>query len=150
MRSEGSSNPFLECFRGGFSGILRWHELDELWKTLRDDADSEEWYVYALSEEPPYKPATAQQFIRFIDEINTLLRTDHAQDYCGIVYVDDREKPAFVKIYDPNNLGVVCGFSNRPPMPGWTLSKLKPLDITNAAPAPASRKRWWRGLFRMG
>ena len=140
------ADAFLRAFRGSFTAALRWHQLDALWDVLRADADGG-WYLYAVGEQPPAAPAEAAQLHRFIDEIDALLRREHDEDYCGIVYADDRERPAFVKIYDPNNLGVVCGFSDNPPLPGWTMSKLRPVDLPAAQPAPRSRRRWWQRLF---
>ena len=72
---------------------------------------------------------------------------EHAEEYCGIVYADSFETPSFVKIYDPGNLGVSCGYSDHPPLPGWILSRLPPSDLNAAAMLPANRKRWWRRLL---
>jgi hypothetical protein len=44
-----------------------------------------------------------------------LLRAEHHESYCGIVYADDLENPRLIKIYDPNNLGSSCGSSKNPP-----------------------------------
>ncbi|MDE2089486.1 MAG: hypothetical protein KGJ12_05645 [Gammaproteobacteria bacterium] len=139
-------HPYLEKFNGSFQGVLRWPQLDALWDVLRRRADCG-WYVYAVGETPPATPADARQLITYLGEIDPLLRKEHGQDYCGIVYVDDPADPTFVKIYDPNNLGVVCGYSEHPPLPGWTLSLLPPVDLPAALPAPANRRRWWRRLF---
>jgi hypothetical protein len=141
-----ASERFLSAFRGVFSGILRWPQLDELWDKVRSDP-SGGWYVYHIGDEPPEQPATSSQLGRFLEEVDRLLRTDHDEDYCGIVYADDREKPAFVKIYDPHNLGVTCGYSDNPPLPGWTLSKLKPVDLPSAQRPTRQRRRWWEKLF---
>jgi hypothetical protein len=84
---------------------------------------------------------------RFITEIDNLLRSEHDEKYCGIVYADDLQAPSFVKIYDPHNLGVSCGYSDNPPLPGWILSKLPPVDLPAAQHVPKNRKRWWRALF---
>jgi len=140
------AEAFLRAFRGSFTSALRWHQLDALWEVLRADANGG-WYLYAVGEPPPEAPADAVQVRRFIEEIDALLRREHDEDYCGIVYADDRERPAFVKIYDPNNLGVVCGFSDSPPLPGWIMSKLRPVDLPAAQPAPRNRRRWWQRLF---
>ena len=91
-------------------------------------------------------PATSADLLRFIDEIDRLLRREHDEDYCGIVYADDPVAPTMVKIYDPNNLGVSCGYSDNPPLPGWVLSRLAPVDLA-AARQPAGRRRWWQRLF---
>jgi len=141
------TQDFLQAYRGSFINMLRWPQLESLWQTLRARADAG-WYIYAVGEPPPDSPASAEQLDTFISEIDTLLRTEHEEDYCGIVYADDREEPNFVKIYDPNNLGSVCGTSGAPPpFPGWILSRLRPADLPVALPPPGNRRRWWRRLF---
>jgi hypothetical protein len=139
-------NEFLRAFRGGFTSALRWHQLDDLWANLRQTA-GEGWFLYAVGEAPPKTQASAAQVRSFIAEIDKLLRREHNEDYCGIVYADDMKQPAFVKIYDPNNLGVSCGYSDNPPLPGWVMSKLPPCDLPATRVLPANRKRWWRRLF---
>lgn len=139
-------NPFLERFSGRFRGIMRWHELDALWDTLRQDAHAG-WYLYAVGEAPPDEPATAEQVHVFLTEVDALLRHEHDEDYCGIVYVDDLDSPEFVKIYDPNNLGAVCGSTGIPTLPGWILCKLPPTDLPAAFPPPGARRRWWQRLL---
>jgi len=134
------------AFRGGFVSMLRWPHFDELWQRLESMAN-EDWYIYAIGETPPEKPATEQEMLHFLSEMTILLRREHDEDYCGIVYVDDKQNPGFVKIFDPNNLGVSCGFSETPPLPGWTLSKLKPIDLPGSLAQTASRKRWWNKIF---
>ncbi|MEE8378948.1 MAG: hypothetical protein V3R49_01045 [Gammaproteobacteria bacterium] len=141
------SDPFIEQFRGSFVSMLRWPQWDTLQETLRKNAGAG-WYAYAIGETPPESPLTADQMNTFLNEIHDLLRKEHEEDYCGIVYADDAENPTFVKIYDPNNLGVTCGFSNSPPLPGWTLSLIPPCDLEHALPPPGNRKRWWKRLFQ--
>ena len=140
-----NDNAFITAFRGGFSGILRWPQLDALWETIRQQPEG--WYVYAVGEPPPLATLKADDLVTFIDEIDQLLRREHDYDYCGIVYADNPQQPDFVKIFDPNNLGVSCGYSDNPPLPGWILSKIPPLDLPNALPAPGNRRRWWQRLF---
>jgi len=139
-------DAYIKAFKGGFSGIMRWPQLDDLWNRVRADAAGG-WYIYAIGESPPEAPANGEQLMRFLEAIDIVIRKDHGEDYCGIVYADSRESPEFVKIYDPNNLGVVCGFSENPPLPGWTLSKSKPVNLPQAFPPPANRRWWWRALF---
>ena len=137
---------FRTAFKGTFTGILRWEHLDDLWQRLRDDAAGA-WYLYAVGEAPPSETLPESDVLRFIDEIDGLLRREHEEDYCGIVYVDDRTSPSFVKIFDPHNLGVSCGYSDNPPLPGWILSKLMPVDLQAPMPQPGNRRRWWKRLF---
>ena len=140
------TEPFLQAFRGSFLGLRRWEDLYAFWETLKNQAD-DYWYVYAIGEPVPDTPVSQDQLHQFIREIDTLLRQEHQEDYCGIVYVDDRNQPGFIKIYDPNNLGVVCGYSNSPPLPGWIISRLPPVELTKDTFLPHSRKRWWQRLF---
>lgn len=142
-----SDDDYLKGFRGGFSSMLRWPQLDALWARLRERADAG-WYAYAIGETPPDTPLDARQLDSFITEIDALLRRDHEEDYCGIVYADNLAEPSFVKIYDPHNLGVVCGFSDNPPLPGWTLSLLRPCDLPAAMPPAGGRRRWWQRLWQ--
>lgn len=107
--------------------MLRWPQLDTLWDTLQQQKNTE-WYAYAIGETPPEAPLTAEELSSFIKEIDSLLRKEHDEDYCGIVYADNPADPHIIKIYDPNNLGVQCGFSEAPPLPGWTLSLDPPCD----------------------
>lgn len=140
------SPSYLEEFRGSFTSMLRWPQLDQLWQTLRNQDKA--WYIYAVGETPPEQPADAPQLDTFINEIDKLLRSEHDEDFCGIVYADKRDDPTFIKIYDPNNLGVSCGFSDNPPLPGWVLSLSKPIDLKVAMPPPGNRRRWWQTLFK--
>ena len=140
------SDSFLTAFRGSFTSALRWPHLDALWERVRERADAG-WYLYAIGEPPPEAPADAGQVQRFVAEIDDLLRREHDEDFCGIVYADDLAAPALIKIYDPNNLGVVCGYSDNPPLPGWVMSKLPPVDLPASRQAPKGRRRWWRRLF---
>ena len=34
------TQDFITAFHGGFSNMLRWHQLDALWDTLRQQADA--------------------------------------------------------------------------------------------------------------
>jgi len=137
---------FREAFKGSFSGVLRWEQLDELWQRLRDDAAGD-WYLYAVGEVPPTDTVSKYDVIQFIEQVDDLLRREHDEQYCGIVYADDVNAPSFVKIFDPNNLGVSCGYSDSPPLPGWILSKLPPVDLQAPMPQPGNRRRWWQRLF---
>ena len=137
---------FARAFKGSFSGILRWEQLDDLWQRLRDDAAGD-WYLYAVGEAPPTDTVSKYDVIQFIEQVDELLRKEHDEQYCGIVYVDDVKAPSFVKIFDPNNLGVSCGYSDNPPLPGWILSKLPPVDLQAPVPQPGNRRRWWQRLF---
>ncbi|MES9966069.1 MAG: hypothetical protein ABW082_17170 [Sedimenticola sp.] len=143
---KSESQVYVEAFRGSFTSALRWHNLDDLWDALRSRADNA-WYLYAVGEAPPEVPVEREKLLKFIDEVDLLLRKEHDEDYCGIVYSDNPPEPSFIKIYDPNNLGVSCGYSDNPPLPGWVLSRIKPCDLESDQVLPGNRKRWWQKLF---
>ena len=137
---------YLDAFRGRFTSMMRWHHLDDFWNTLREQA-ANDWYIYAVGEAPPEEAASEGHVLKFIDEIDALLHKEHDEDYCGIVYADDKEAPGFIKIFDPNNLGVSCGFSENPPLPGWILSRVQPVELELALNPPNNRRRWWQKIF---
>jgi hypothetical protein len=145
--SLAPDTPYLRACNGRLTGVLRWPDLDALWAQLQRCNDGR-WYVYAVGEPPPAAPSSPDQFERSLAEIRQRLLDEHKEDYCGIVYADDLAEPGFVKIFDPGNLGAVCGFSEHPPLPGWTLSRVAPDDLTRASSPPRGRNRWWRRIFR--
>ncbi len=155
---------FYQAFRGHFSSLLNWEDLDAFWKTVRARA-GDGWYVYAIGMPLPQQPASAAEVERFIERVNHLLRDDHREDYCGIVYVDNQDDPGFIKIFDPSHLGVSCGFADRtearaagqgrpargfsqnPPMPGWIMCRIAPQPLEESRVIPAKRQRWWQALW---
>lgn len=140
------SDAFHKAFRGNFRSLLSWQQLDEFWNVVRHHADAG-WYLYAIGTPVPAHRSSAEEVVRFIVEIDKLLHSEHHEEYCGIVYTDSMEAPALIKIFDPNHLGVSCGFSNNPPLPGWIMSLIPPQPIESQRPLPASRQRWWQTLW---
>ena len=146
MRQLPIEDPFTIAFRGHFTSLLRWEDLDAFWALVRQHAGAG-WYVYAIGEPAPDRPSSAEQVGNFLDEVDALLRKEHDEDYCGIVYTDSKTAPTMIKIFDPNNLGVQCGFSDNPPLPGWVMSRLPPVTLEGRDQRPEGRKRWWRRLW---
>ena len=141
-----NEDDFKTRFKGSFTSALRWHNLDALWEVVKADADGG-WFLYAIGQTVPQSPSSAEEVNAMVTELDALLRAEHNEDYCGIVYADDLNAPSMIKIYDPNNLGVVCGFSDNPPLPGWVMSKIQPDDLEADRVIPGNRKRWWNKLF---
>ncbi len=139
-------NPFMAAYDGMLYGVRGWDDLTALWQALRARNDGG-WYIYAVGQPLPDRTASPEELDRFIDEIDQLLRREHDEDYCGIVYADDRRTPGFIKIYDPNNLGAVCGSSGRRVPPGWILSRVPPVELHDSLPVAGNRRRWWQRLF---
>ncbi len=147
MTANLEQADFYNKFKNGsFTSALRWHNLDALWQVLRDDIH-DDWYIYAIGSAVPEKTSTHDDLLTFIEKIDHLLRDEHEEDYCGIVYADDLQDPAMIKIFDPHNLGVTCGYSDNPPLPGWVLSKIPPVDLVTNQVIPNNRKHWWQRLF---
>jgi len=147
MQEQQYTDPYVKRFKEGrFESLMRWEQLEKFWQDLRPQID-DSWFVYAIGEAAPDLPKSQDQTLRFIDEINELLHREHDEDYCGIVYANNHQQPDFIKIFDPNNLGVSCGFSENPPLPGWVMSKMKPVDLQEALQPANNRRRWWQKIF---
>jgi len=146
MTDEKTLDFYHKFKMGSFTSTLRWHNLDDLWNLLRAQ-EVDDWFIYAIGSEVPDTPSLHAELLVFIEKIDHLLRSEHEEEYCGVVYADDLHNPSMIKIYDPNNLGVSCGYSDNPPLPGWVLSKLKPIDLVTNQVIPNNRKKWWRRLF---
>ncbi len=140
------SNIFETAYRGNFTSLLSWQQLDEFWGVVRRRA-SAGWYIYAIGTPVPTQASASEAVIKFVTEVNTLLHNEHHEDYCGIVYTDSKESPSMIKIFDPNYLGVSCGFSNHPPLPGWVLSLIPPQPLESKRPPSAARQHWWQALW---
>jgi hypothetical protein len=136
-------SSFHELNTGRLWAVMSWQQLTAFWLRI----DPAGWYLYAVGEAVPTEPAAEATTIEFVARIDALLRDDHRHDYCGIVYADNLDTPTFIKIYDPNNLGVSCGFSTHPPLPGWIMSRVPPEDLQTERQPPEGRRRWWRSLF---
>ena len=138
--------PYVEAFRGRFLSLMRWDDLALFWDTLRSQAD-DSWYIYHVGDEVPSAASSKAQLLKFITEIDALLRAEHDEEYCAIVYADDHQQPTFIKIFDPHNLGVSCGFSENPPLPGWVMSKMPPINLQDVLRPSNNRRRWWQKIF---
>jgi hypothetical protein len=139
-----ANSDFDALFNGTLYSILSWEQLTRFWDGLDTDAG---WYIYALGEARPEVVADDAHVGAFVREIDALLRREHDEDYCGIVYADDLERPSLIKIYDPNHLGTSCGSSHQRILPGWILSRMPPSDLSPSHLVPQNRKRWWQGLL---
>lgn len=140
-------DDFLSAFNGKFYGVLRWSQLDDLWEIVKKDNDSG-WYIYSVGEDVPLQKEAKDDVHKFVEEINVLLRRDHNEDYCGVVYTDSFEEPNLIKVFDPNNLGTSCSIAKKGPLPSWIVSKVQPVDISENTEQTANRRNWWQKLFK--
>lgn len=134
--------PYLAKFKSQFTGLLRWSELDAFLPQLEKQTESQ-WYIYDLAQPPPQYPVSETEFHQFLKHINHWLRETHREDFCGVVYVDDKIAPGYIKIFHPKNMGHgTCSISKTCPLPGWVLSTIKPADLYPEQ-SPSS---WWNNL----
>lgn len=120
---------YRAAFDGRFSGILTWPEFDSLWTQLR--AAPVGWYVFQLSEAPPAEPVTAAGFGQALAAAAAMLAPARDRTWCGAVYVDDRGKPTFVKVYDPFGMAACGGGAT---LPHVVFSRIRPTPLQNAVP----------------
>jgi hypothetical protein len=46
--------------------------------------------------EPPQRSSNAQGLSEFVTHVDNLLRHEHDEPYCGIVYADSIKQPSFI------------------------------------------------------
>ena len=148
MTMPETPGTFSQQLNGHLYGVLHWAQLDDLW--IRVKASPEGWYASLAGEAVPTSVLSADALRNFVDEVDALLRREHQQDFCGIVYVDQREQPSFIKIFDPHNLGSSCSRNATPIPPRWVLSRCQPERIEDDAPLPSSRRHWWQRVLGLG
>jgi len=143
---DRQNSEFDQLFDGTLYSLLSWKQLTAFWERLDPAAG---WFLYAVGESRPESPADSEHVTAFVREIDALLRKEHHEDYCGIVYANDLDKPRLIKIYDPNHLGTSCGSSKHRILPGWVMSLMPPSDLEPPSFVPQNRKRWWQGFLDM-
>jgi len=79
-------SDFKTAFYGTFYSLMSWKQLTEFWGRVDPQAG---WHLYAIGEPVPAAPASAEEVSRFVQEVDVLLRRDHKEDYCAIVYADN-------------------------------------------------------------
>ena len=142
-------DPFYIAYRGAFTSLLKWSDLNAFWLVLSSQADRG-WYIYTTAEPAPGQAASPDELRDFIRKIDRHLHTAHDEDYCGIVYTDSKIEPTYIKIYDPKNLGVVCGIGREPIFPGWIISQLPPQALDGLPALADETKPWWRKFLPGG
>ena len=60
VMSTQAGQDYIEAFRGRFTSLMRWPQLDAFWSRLRERA-GEGWYNYAVGEQPPAQPASVDR-----------------------------------------------------------------------------------------
>jgi len=131
--------PFWRAYQGRASGLLQWADVDALWPLLA--AQPEGWYVYDLETAPPISPLSTTDLTAFLPKAQALVDARRDRSHSGAIYIDNRESPAFIKIFDPTNMGTSCGGDHDMIFPRYILSKIQP----DPRPAPAPVKKGFLG-----
>ena len=136
-------SAFEQQYNGLLYSVMHWEQLTRFWASINAEAG---WYLYAVGQDLPTAPSPAEKVRQFTSEIDVLLRREHHEDYCAIVYADDLDAPSFIKIYDPNHLGSSCGSSatKSSVLPGWIMSLVAPQELQTNGFVTGQRKRWWQ------
>lgn len=116
--------PFWVKFNSRYIGLLNWADVDQLWEVLL--ASPHDWYIFDMESDLPEKTLDETEFESFLRDTLTFLHKRQQGSHCGFVYADDRQHPEFVKIFDPQKMGVSCGGSGARVYPRWTLSQIVP------------------------
>ncbi len=134
--SNGSlpDTKYWRRFRGPFSGVLKWLDVDSLWAGLKSSPT--DWYVFDPAGHTPETPLDKAGFLRFLEEAEELVNQRRDRPSCGAVYLDQPENPAYIKIFDPAHMGTSCSCSDTPVMPRWIVSHMMP----DALPQPPIEK----------
>lgn len=136
-------SEFDRQYNGLLYSVMHWDQLTAFWASIPADAG---WYLYAVGQGVPLVPSPADKVRQFTSEIDVLLRREHHEDYCAIVYADNLDQPRFIKIYDPNHLGSSCGSSATKSaiLPGWIMSQVAPNELKINGVVTGQRQRWWQ------
>ena len=130
--------PFWTLFLSRSSGILHWEDMDAFWPQMQ--ATTGDWYVFDPSKDAPVAPVSGADWQAALEEAQTLVYSRRELPKSGAVYVDNREDPAFIKVFDPSHMGSSCSCSTEPVMPKYIFSRARP-DSLPLAPPPKT------GLF---
>ena len=141
-------DDFEQSLSGRFENMLSWLQLDALWDKV--NASGKKWYLYEIGLDVPEHPLSGKELAVEIKRLDEILRANHDHDYCGIVYADNPNAPALVKIYGPKNLGASCGSIGSKVWPRWVLSNTQPSAVGIALDGKGKPKWWQSFSFKRG
>lgn len=113
---------FWRAYAGRFVGVLGWKDFDALWAHLA--ASGGEWFVFDPTGEAPEGPEA--DFGGVLAEARACVEQVRNRSYCGAVFTDSSDAPSFVKVFDPYQMGAVCGTSGERVLPRWIFSRIAP------------------------
>lgn len=141
MRDTNAKLPdtmFWHRYNGRFSGLPTWPGFDAFWR--RFEASGGDWYVFDPARDAPGAPHP--DIASALAEARACVEQARSRGFCGAVFADDLEAPDFVKVFDPDQMGGVCGGSRERVLPKWIFSRIAPDPLPLIPAAPAKK-----GLF---
>ncbi len=102
-------------------GLLAWEDVAAVFARVVMERSG--WWIYDTQESVPAEPEDPGRLAERVGEIEAFLRRYQKADYCGFVYVDDKDAPSLIKVFDPRNASS-CSLGS--PQPAFTVSRLKP------------------------
>ena len=102
------TSEFDRHYNGLLYSVMRWDQLTAFWQKVDAGAG---WYLYAVGHDVPTDVVAADKVQQFMRELDELLRREHHEDYCAIVYADNLDAPNFIKVLRPQ--------------PSWQLVRLQ-------------------------
>ena len=137
---------FWRAWQGSFHGLLHWQDFDALLHVLGQSGG--EWYVWDLEGAVPVAPIAPAEMATALEAVHEMNAPVRQRSFCGTVYVDDPAAPAFVKAFDPYQMGATCGSSGERIMPRFVFSRMRPDPLPE--PAPEVSVGFWSRLRRGG
>lgn len=143
MNDMKQQSQFMQFWNGPFKGVLSWKELDKTWDYVQQQGL---WYVYPTDQAAPNKPASKQELNDFIKMIDQTINPKKQQGFSGVAFVDDRESPQLIKVFNPKLLGCGSGQCDAKPLPHWIISSMRPDDL-KAQTQQTKKQAFWKRLF---
>lgn len=144
MNADNATQIFIDKFHKRYIGIMQWDDFEGFWQGLKNQ--TQDWFLYDTNTPPPRK--ISENIKQTLDNIHKIIKEEHQERYCGLIFTDDLKTPTLVKIFHPNNLGKSCGSSEYPALPRWILSKIPPIDIIKEFGTPPEPKNLLKRIFK--
>ncbi len=150
LKAAAEGDPYWKTYMGRFFGILDWGEADALLGALKSGtgAGAGDWYLFDTDRPCPETTASQPELAGALDDNLALLADFRDRTVCGTLYVDDRQDPSFIKMFDPYRMGSSCGGTGaNTVIARWIVSRAKPSPLPPDGKDPARGAALWKRLI---
>lgn len=127
---DDSQSEFRTVFSGRLSGLLKWEVADALFARVADEGEA--WFVYDVSAGLPEASLSGEALTARLTEIRDwAFKQNRGDPWCGCMFVNDRDMPRMIKVYDPGS-GSFCSVTT--PLPAYVISRMPPEKLPFDAP----------------